>query len=140
MRKLITVSIIVLLFAAVATAVEWRVTNQATVSWDPVMTLENGDPLPATDSIKYKVYLSNAATDPGKTNPVLLGETDQTQYTLTLNTEGKFIVGVTAVRYNESAEEVGESEINWSDVNGAATPNPFGLLFYHPPASPVNLR
>lgn len=128
------------LAAGWAEAVEWKALNQATVEWEAVSANEAGDPLPAGDTVKYRVYLANAVTDPDKTNAVLLGETDQLEYILTLNTEGRFVVGVSAVRYDDAGTELEESAINWSDVNGEATPNPFGFEHYLKPAVPKNLR
>jgi hypothetical protein len=132
--------IMTLAFALPGFCVEWRSTNQATIAWDAVTTLDDGSALPAGHTVKYRVYLSNAVTDPEKSNPALLGETDQLEYTITLNTEGKYYAGVQSVRYDENTVEVGTSVINWSDTNGEMTPNPFGLIHYLPPAAPVNLR
>lgn len=132
--------IMLLVFAQAGICVEWRSTNQATVAWDAVTTLNDGSALPAGDYIAYRVYLANSVTDPEKSNPALLGETDQLQYTVTLNVEGKYYVGVQAVRYDATDTEIETSIINWSDVNGDMTPNPFGLVHYLPPAAPLNLR
>ena len=140
LKSFAAILIITLLLVPCAGSVEWKATNQATIAWDATATLENGDPLPENNTVKYRVYLSNAVTDPDKANPALLGETDLLQYVLTLNAEGKYFVGVQSVRYDENAVEVGASSVNWSDINGAATPNPFGLVHYAPPAAPVNLR
>ena len=140
LKTLVITAILIILFAPYAGSLEWKATNQATIAWDQVTTLENGDPLPANNTIKYRVYLANAVTDSDKTNPALLGEIDQLQYTLTLNSEGKYFVGVQSVRYDENALEIEVSTVNWSDVNGAMTPNPFGLVHYLPPAAPANLR
>jgi hypothetical protein len=140
LKSFAAILIITLLLVPCASSVEWKATNQATAAWDAVITLEGGDPLPASHTVKYRVYLSNAITDPDKANPALLGETDQLQFVITLNAEGKYFVGVQSVRYDESAVEVSASSVNWSDVNGAATPNPFGLVHYLFPASPLNLR
>ncbi|MHC4537465.1 MAG: hypothetical protein ACYS6K_26290, partial [Planctomycetota bacterium] len=129
MKKLL-IACLILLFAFGAHALEWRSTNQATISWDPVTTLVNGDPIPATDLIRYRIYLKESGT----TAELFVDEIGFSTYTITLSTEGKYIVGIQAVRYDSAGVEVGESEINWSDVNGEATPNPFGLVFFHPPS------
>lgn len=139
--KIIAILILGLwIFCGNAAAVDWKVTNQATIAWDAVITLGDGSALPAGNLIKYKVYLANAITDPNKQNPATLGETDQLEYLITLNAEGKFIPGVSAVRYDETGAAIDESAINWADVNGESTPNPFGLVHYIPPAMPMNLR
>ena len=130
----------IFIIAASGFCVDWRTTNQATVAWDAVNTLSDGSALPAGDIVKYRVYLANAITDPNKANPALIDETDLLQFTLTLNAEGRYLIGVQAVRYDSALAELGTSEINWSDVNGAATPNPFGIVHYFNPAIPMNLR
>lgn len=129
-----------LFYAQAAFCVEWRSTNQATVAWDAVTTLADGSALPAGHYVHYRIYLANAMTDPDKTVPAILGETAELQYTMTLNTEGKYYVGVQTVRYDETDAEITVSDINWSDVNGEYTPNPFGLVHYLAPEAPKNLR
>jgi len=140
-RSLVCLAVMLALILTPAYAVEWKTVNQATIAWDPVTTNIDGDPIPAEHTIKYRVFLANATTDPNKENPVQLGETDQTQYLITLNVEGRYIAGVQSVRYDENGTELAVSpDINWSDVNGAATPNPFGFVRWIPPSSPGNLR
>ena len=134
--KRLTLILVALLIGTAAHAVEWKTMNQATVDWDAVTALISGAPVPENNSIKYRVYLDKG----DKANPQVLGDTDQLQYTITLNEEGRFIVGVSAVRFDENGTEIGESEINWSDVNGGGTPNPFGFVHYLKPASPGGLR
>jgi hypothetical protein len=129
-----------LIFSGPVLAVEWKKTNQATVAWDAVTTLADGMPIPAGDVVKYRVYLANHQTDPDKANPALLGETDLLDYTITLNTEGRFVVGVQTVRYDGAGVELEVSTINWSDVNGEETPNPFGIFHHIPPGRVKNLR
>lgn len=137
---------IMILFASLlftsadVSAVNWKVTNQVTVAWDASTILVDGSAIPANHSVKYKVYLANAVTDPEKSNPALIEETDQLQSTITLNVEGKYFVGVSATRYDENGVLLNESEINWSDINGEMTPNPFGLAHYLLVAPPANLR
>jgi hypothetical protein len=133
----------VLLFAFTpAYSIEWKAANQVTVQWDAPTTLVDGSPIPAGAIIMYEVYLANAVTDPGKTNPTNLtpnAPISDLSMVITLAVEGKFYVGVKAVRV-ENNETLSVSEINWSDANGAATPNPFGLVHYLAPAAPGNLR
>jgi hypothetical protein len=130
------------LIATYANAIEWKATNQVTIAWDATTTLIDGQPIPAGAIIKYDVYISNADTDPDKANPTKLTAEpiDALEYTLTLNTEGRYIAGVKAVRFDTAGAQVAESEVNWSDANGAMTPNPFGLIHYLAPTAPANLR
>ena len=145
MKKLMILFLSVALifsFVVMASAVEWKVTNQATIAWDAVTTLADGSVLPAGSIILYEVYLANADTDPNKANPVKLTDPPITalEYIITLNSEGRFIPGVLAIRLDAQGAELGRSTINWADVNGDQTPNPFGLVHYIPPAIPLNLR
>ena len=137
MKKLIELLIVlafsIFLIVNVAGAVEWHTANQITVEWDAVTTVT------APDVLKYGVYtrmLPNA-------EPVLLNEQDTTAVTITFEAEGKYIIGVSTIRYvNQGTPEEQrlESEINWSDTNGENTPNPFGSSYYITPVGPKNLR
>ena len=140
-KKWLFVVLLVLFLAGVAFAQTWHTTNQATVEWDAITTLSNGDPLPATDTVEYVVYLANAITDPGKTNPSEIARTTDTSQLITLNVEGQYFVGVKAIRKIADGTEVGESEVAWSDLpqycqNGET----FGLRYFLPPAAPANMR
>ena len=140
--KALSIILIILsigLFVAPSHAVDWKNLNQATVAWDAVTTLSDGSAIPEGSSIQYRVYMANAVTDPNKTNPAVLGTIPNIEYLITINAEGKYIIGVSAVRFADGAE-VEESDINWSDVNGDSTPNPFGFVHYLKPAIPKNLR
>lgn len=132
---------ILLLISGIALAQTWHTANQATVAWDAVTTIDNGDPLPATDTIEYVVFLSNAITDPNKDNPVEVATTTDLEQLITLNVEGSYFVGVKAVRKIADGTNVGESAVAWSDdpqyvLNGET----FGLRYFLPPAAPGNLR
>ena len=144
-NSLIIALIMTLIFALTvicADAIEWKAANQVTIAWDATTTLIDGQPIPAGAIIKYNVYLSNADTDPDKINPIKLNAEpiDALQYVVTLNTEGKYIAGVKALRFDAAGAQVSESDTNWSDVNGDMTPNPFGLVHYIAPEPPGNLR
>ena len=135
MKKILALLIIVFATAANAqTPQTWHTANQSTVAWDAVETNENGDPvLPA--EISYVVYLCNAVTDINCTNPAEVASTTETQQLITINTEGKYFVGVKAVRAVDG-EIVGESVIAWS--NDLAYN--WGLQYYAAPAVPSGLR
>lgn len=138
-----TVVMLLLFFSSLTEAQEWKTANQVTVAWDAVTVKQDGEAIPAEDIVEYTLYLSNAVTDPDKSNPVEIGSTRELQYTITLNTEGKYFAGIKSKRIvvnaDQTEEVVGESEIVWSD-DPAVAPNPFGLRYYLPPASPSGLR
>lgn len=134
------VVLLVLFLAGIALAQTWHTANQATVAWDAVL-LDNGDPVPPTDTIEYVVYLSNAITDPDKNNPVEVATTTNLEQLITLNVEGSYFVGVKAVRKIADGTNVGESTVAWSDdpqyVQNGQT---FGLRYFLPPAAPREIR
>jgi len=106
--------------------------NQATLAWDAVTVDIDGDSI--TD-VKYRIYIANAVTDPGKTNPVIVAN-DLTVITttITLGIKGKFFVGVSAF-----IDDL-ESDINWADIPTSQGTNPlFGLRFAVPPKPPHNI-
>ena len=117
----------------------WHTANQATVAWDAVTTLSNGDPVPAGDIVRYKVWLKNAVTGG---EPVELGEVAELEYTITLNTEGKYFVGVSALRYTSENILISKSTICWSDMVActAEAEGPFGIQYFLSLKDPVNIR
>ena len=136
MKTFLTFVMILVIGVWSVSAVDWKTLNQATIEWDAVTTLIDDTPFPAEHTIKYRVYLAA----PDKTGVTVVSDTTDTSFTLTFSAEGKYVVGVSAVRLDENGAEVEESEINWSDVNGAATPNPFGFIHYIKPAMPTGLK
>ena len=92
--------------------------NQSTVAWDIV-----------DGATGYNVYVAPYQKYEEK---VLLGTTVELTYVVTIPTDlPKYVVGVTSLIDNL------ESDVNWSDMNGAATPNPF---IYINLRSPLNFR
>ena len=134
MKKIWIVFVVLLLCTTVVTAQVTHWTNQATVEWDAVTTLADGTPIPVGDIIAYRVYTRAGSTE------TLVGEVSTTSYTFTFADEGIYTVGVQTVRYPVSGDPEIVSEINWSDMNGAMTPDPFYLGFYKGVAAPEGLR
>jgi len=130
MKKLFIALLAVLFFAGTANALDWYVANQSTVAWDPVTTLENGDPIPEGSVIRYQTYIANAVTDPNKENPTDTGIVDVAQKTFTLGVEGSYYVGAQTLR--EVDEMILESSvIAWTDVAEFCKDGvTFGLRFY----------
>jgi len=144
MKKLVlTLAIVCLLLlgtTAAVTAQTWYTANQRTVAWNATTTLENGDPLPSGSTISYDVWLSNAITDPDKTNPVKVATVTDLTYTITLNVEGKYFVGCSANRIVDN-EIVSSSDVSWSDDPAACeNGDTFGLQYFFPPAKPNGMR
>jgi len=133
-----------LLTGAVSHAEMWYKTNQATVSWDPVATLESGEAIPATDVVRYNVFVKDR-----KTNAVVNGQQNilETQSTVTVDSETFSYVGVQALRYVSIDGLIPENEvplasaISWSSdpavcLNGEA----FGIRNHLPPGQVQGLR
>ena len=138
MKRILVGLFMMLLFGSVVWAQTWHTANQTSVSWSAVTHSTTGDPL--TDDITYKLYLANAVTDPDKSTPSLIVEgVVDTRYTITLGVEGRFFVGIKAVR-SIDGEVVAEGEMSWSDdplvvANGQT----FGIRYFLPPAEVVGL-
>jgi hypothetical protein len=97
--------------------------TQSTVGW-------NATVIPG-ETVTYRVYVAPLNKYDEK---VVLGTTAELQFTVTIPTaEPMYVVGVSSLlKEGETDEE--ESTINWSDVNGTSTPNPFIYINLSPPA------
>ena len=126
-------ALIFIFVSTVAWGQTWHTANQATVGWDAVTTLENGNPV-SPNEVSYTVYLYNAVTDPDHLNPVEVGSTQDTEYLITLAVEGRYFFGVKSVR-TVNSEKVSKSAITWSSLSEYD----FGLQFYLAPSEPKGL-
>lgn len=103
--------------------------NQRTIAWDP-----------AENATAYVVYAREAAGP----EAIYLGETDQTHFTATLETEGVFRLGVRSIRrepVNGVLTTVAESDIAWSDDPLACLDGEtFGIYYFLSPPMAANLR
>ena len=128
------------LLGSYAFAIEWVPTNSSVVTWSPVTNFENGDPIPAADSVEYAVYIVDAASS-DKSIPCELGVTSDILYTITLVAEGKYLVGLKTIRKCANGVDVSESVIGWSDdpliVSEGKT---FGLSYFFIPAMVQGLQ
>ena len=114
----------------------WYPANQRTVAWDAVTTLEDGTPLPEGSTVSYEVFYAKE----DKTGQMSLGITSATSFTVTLPAEGKYIIGVQAIRNIVGVDPI-RSTMAWSDdptkcQNGAT----FGIIFYIKPGNVGGLR
>ncbi len=100
------------------------------ITWDSIMPITGS-------TITYEV-LSALLND--KTNFEIVGETALITYSVTFSSEGDWVIGVRTIRVIDSNGERLLSDINWSDVDGLATPNPFFVRWYVAPDAPENLR
>lgn len=130
MKKYIIALMLVFIFLTIGWAQEIVYTNQTTIAWDAVTKLSDGSVIPVEDTITYEVYRGD----------VLFGETSGLEYTITFIEEGEYRVGVRTKRLVASTGDTVYSDMNWSDINGLETPDPFVVRFIVPVAEPRNLR
>jgi hypothetical protein len=127
-------SVLALLAVETAKGQEWHDTDQATIQWDAVTTLEDGNP--ATGTISYKLYRKTAPA--GEPEVIAEGVT-ATSYVMTFPVEGSYIIGVSAVRDVEG-QSIESSSISWSDDPQYTNNAPWGIKHYISPAAPTGLR
>jgi hypothetical protein len=136
MRKWFTITLmIMLMFLAVpAQAQQWTTANQVTVSWDPVTTNIDGQPI--TGTVTYKTY---SRPELG-TFESLIGTVSETRSIITFTAEGRYFLGVKSVR-NVDGVEIESSRIAWSN-NAADCQNgvTFGIQFFKAPANVTNIK
>ena len=116
-------------------ATTWTVANQSTVGWDAVTKLADDTPIPAGDTVTYRVHIKKDGTAGDGTQ---LTETAALEYTITFTAEGRWLIGIQAVRAPEAnPEDLQKSTIIWSDnADPLLVPVPFGFIYYLTPAEP----
>lgn len=138
MRKLLTIVsclFFVFGFVGMVSAVEWHTANSTQIGWDAVTKSADGSVTFDPAQITYQVYMANAATDPNKANATKIGSPiSETTTTITLNIEGRFIPGVSAIR-TINGSVIGESDIAWADEQ----PTPWGIQFFVIPPPPTGI-
>jgi len=118
---------------------EWTATNQVTVAWTPVATLMDGSGIPAGDLVSYEVFTSPEAGDK-LSDKVKIGETPDTAFVITFETEGRFFLGVAAVRIRNDIK-ISYSSISWSDNPVAVKDGKtFGIIYFRAPAGALGLE
>jgi hypothetical protein len=127
-----------LAMAALAAAEEIHYANRTTLQWK--MTWAEGQTPAPESEMAYKVYRT-LATAPDKENPEFLAEIrGKDTFPVAFAKEGKYILGVRAVRYKPGKEEPIESPIGWSDVPENTYDKPFSVQFDLPPEAPTEVK
>jgi hypothetical protein len=123
---------VIVAMAAGAHAQTWHTANQGTVAWDSVAKVAD------TDTIKYQVYTRSDLVSAG--SPVGSEITD-TQFVISFANEGRYYVGVKAIRYPQG-ETVGiQSATAWSsNAADCAADGPFGFAYFVPPGTPGGIK
>ncbi len=124
------IAILLVLLAPLLMAQDIIYTSSAVVEWDAVTTLGNGDPIPAGWTVEYEIFISDPETS--------IGMITQTEIDIPVTWNTHRYVGVRAVMNDGTV--IHYSDINWSNVNGAETPDPFELVGVQLPAVPLGLR
>ncbi len=124
------IAILLILLAPLLMAQDIIYTSSAVVEWDAVTTLGNGDPIPAGWTVEYEIFISDPETS--------IGTITQTEIDISVTWNTHRYVGVRAVMNDGTM--IHYSNINWSNVNGTQTPDPFTLVGVQPPAVPLGLR
>lgn len=112
-----------------ADAQSWTTANQITVEWDPVTV--------ASGTVTYKTY-----TKPALGGAVVLvnDKISETVTTMTFKTEGRYFLGVSAVRTIDGVD-FETPTISWSDVpTDVLNGQTFGIQYYDLPAAVGELR
>jgi len=104
--------------------------NPISVAWDVVMPLGG-------DTISYEVFTAPLGDYAAAQS---VGQTALVEMDVTISGEGDWVIGVRTIRTITENGEILYSDINWSDVNGLATPDPFIVRHYAAPDAPGNLR
>jgi hypothetical protein len=145
MKKCMTVivaMIIVLVLQGFAYADFWYPANQSTLGWDheAAVTLPDGTVVTIPQQeLSYQVFRT-LATAPDKDQPEFLGPTPEKTFLVRFAEEGRYLLGVRAVRTIEGVEKPVVSTISWSDDPAQTHDSPFGVEFFVPPAAPVGVR
>ena len=132
MKRLIII-LAILLLAAPAMAQSWYTANQVTLAWDAVPKVLTTD-----SANKYQVYSRNDLVSLGTK---VGAEITATQLLISLTVEGRYYLGVKAIRF-PAGETTGIPSIGtaWSNVAADTNNNPFGVLYFVAPGFPGGLR
>ena len=133
MKRTLIIILAILLLAAPAMAQSWYTANQVTLAWDAVPKVLTTD-----SANKYQVYSRNDLVSLGTK---VGAEITATQLLISLTVEGRYYLGVKAIRF-PAGETTGIPSIGtaWSNVAADTNNNPFGVLYFVAPGFPGGLR
>jgi hypothetical protein len=123
----------ILIFASPTMAQTWYTANQVTLAWDAVPKVLTTD-----QPNKYQVYTRNDLVSIGSK---IGGEITTTQLVVSFTVEGRYYLGVEAIRY-PVGETVGIKSATkaWSNVAADTANSPFGVMFFAAPSGASGLR
>ncbi len=117
--------------------------NTALLEWNAVTQYTDATPLLPTDVVEYEIYRSTYPVADRNLPNEFIVTTSNLSYMLTIPDDGNsHVYAVRAIVTTDEGQTTLYSAYNWSDLNGAATPNPF---VYHVPQTkspsiPMGLR
>ncbi len=117
--------------------------NTALLEWEAVTQYTDATPLLPTDTVEYEIYRSTYPVADRNAPGELIGMAMGLSITLTIPDDGNsHVYAVRAKVTTDEGQTALYSDYNWSDLNGAATPDPF---VYHAPQTktpdiPMGLR
>lgn len=123
----------IMIFASPAMAQTWYTANQVTLAWDAVLKVLTTD-----QENKYQVYSRNDLVSLGNK---IGDEITTTQLVVSFTSEGRYYLGVEAIRY-PVGETVGIKSATkaWSNVAADTNNSPFGVMYFAAPGYPGGLR
>ncbi len=131
MKKIVVLLVLLPLLMCGIMAQTVHYTDQATISWDA--TTELTDDTPLVGVVEYELYRTPYPVVDGQ-NPVahtLEGTVSSTALDVNIPNDGvSYAYGVRTKLTTDGGATILYSAINWSDVNGLSTPDPF--LYRHP--------
>lgn len=138
MKKVILLSLLLLLWTTTIQAQTWVPTNQLSIGWDASQGWSDGTLEPG-QLVQYKVYISKVGPNGNPGTPELKTTTSLLQATITFIEYGKFILGVSAIIIS-AGSEVSASEISWSNNPSVCQDGKAFGAVYRIVVSPSGLR
>ena len=131
MKKILVLLVLLPLLMCGIMAQTVHYTDQATISWEAATELTDDTPLVGV--VEYELYRTPYPVVDGQ-NPgvhTLEGTVSSTALDVNVPNDGvSYAYGVRTKLTTDGGATILYSAINWSDVNGLSTPNPF--LYRHP--------
>lgn len=142
MRKWWVLLIVALLIPLLITTVwgqTWFTADKLSVDWTAPTTLIDGSPIPTGDVIKYNLYIKDAI-NPSAVEELIVQDLTTQTYEIKFTKEGRFFIGICAVRYAGGTTYISKSIVVWSSDPVYTLNNPFGGVYYISPSPPTGLR
>ena len=135
MKKLIIGLLLLFMVVCVGIGQDTLYKNTALLEWEAVTQYTDTTPLLPTDTVEYEIHRSTYPVADRLNPDELIGMATGLSITLTIPDDGNsHVYAVRAVVITDEGQTTLYSAYNWSDLNGAATPDPF---VYHAPQTKI---